>query len=75
MAKVVFSMPDDLLREVDAEAKRLGTTRSAVLRQFADSALRELRSDRAAAMRSLLARPGRHGDGAAEHVKASRPSA
>jgi metal-responsive CopG/Arc/MetJ family transcriptional regulator len=75
MAKVMVSMPDDLLDEVDAEANRLGTTRSAVLRQFADSALRERRSDRAAAMRALLARPGRHGGGAAGHVKAGRPPA
>ena len=75
MAKVMVSMPDDLLSEVDAEANRLGTTRSAVLRQFADSALRERRSDRAAAMRALLAHPGHHGGGAAERVKDSRPAA
>jgi metal-responsive CopG/Arc/MetJ family transcriptional regulator len=74
MAKVMVSMPDDLLSEVDAEAHRLGTTRSAVLRQFADSALRERRSDRAAAMRALLARPGHHGGGAAERVKGGRPT-
>src|SRR3977135_2469979 len=54
MAKVMVSMPDDLLAEVDAEAGRLGSTRSAVLRSFADAALRKRRSDRAAAMRVLL---------------------
>jgi metal-responsive CopG/Arc/MetJ family transcriptional regulator len=74
MAKVMVSMPDDLLSEVDAEASRLGTTRSAVLRRFADSALRERRADRAAAMRTLLKYPERHGGAAAEHVKASRPA-
>jgi metal-responsive CopG/Arc/MetJ family transcriptional regulator len=74
MAKVMVSMPDDLLSEVDAEASRLGTTRSAVLRQFADSALRERRSDRAAAMRALLTHPGHHGGEAAERVKDSRPA-
>lgn len=74
MAKVMVSMPDDLLSEVDAEAERLGTTRSAVLRQFADSALRERRSDRAAAMRALLTRPGHHGGAAAERVKDTRPA-
>jgi len=47
-------MPDDLLSEVDAEATRLGTSRSAVLREFADSALRRRRTDRAAAMDRLL---------------------
>jgi metal-responsive CopG/Arc/MetJ family transcriptional regulator len=70
----MVSMPDDLLNEVDAEANRLGTTRSAVLRQFADSALRGRRADRAAAMRALLTEPGHHGGGAAEHVKDSRPA-
>ena len=75
MAKVMVSMPDALLDEVDAEANRLGTTRSAVLRQFADSALHQRRSDRAAAMRVLLAHPGHFGGGAAERVKAGRPTA
>ncbi|MFI4991881.1 MAG: ribbon-helix-helix protein, CopG family [Solirubrobacterales bacterium] len=74
MAKVMVSMPDELLSEVDAEAKRLGTTRSAVLRKFADSALRERRSDRAAAMRALLTHPGHHGGEAAERVRDSRPA-
>jgi metal-responsive CopG/Arc/MetJ family transcriptional regulator len=75
MAKVMVSMPDDLLSEVDAEANRLGTTRSAVLRGFADAALRRRRSDRAAALGTLLAHTTQHGGAAAEHVKATRPSA
>jgi metal-responsive CopG/Arc/MetJ family transcriptional regulator len=75
VATVLLSMPDDLLKEVDAEATRLGTTRSAVLRRFADLALRERRAARAAAMRTLLEHPGRHGGRTAEHVKAGRPSA
>jgi len=66
-------MPDELLREVDAEASRLGTTRSAVLRGFADSALRRRRANRAAAMRTLLASDERHGGAAAELVKTTRP--
>jgi metal-responsive CopG/Arc/MetJ family transcriptional regulator len=73
MAKVMVSMPDDLLSEVDAEASRLGTTRSAILRQFTDSALRRRRADRAAAMTALLQQPGKYGGAAAEHVKATRP--
>lgn len=68
-------MPDDLLSEVDAEADRLGTTRSAVLRGFADAALRRRRTDRAAAMRALLTHSARHGGAAAEQVKATRPAA
>jgi metal-responsive CopG/Arc/MetJ family transcriptional regulator len=73
MAKVMVSMPDDLLGEVDAEATRQGMTRSAVLRQFADAALRRRRVDRATAMDELLRRPYHHGGAAAEHVKATRP--
>lgn len=73
MAKVMVSMPDDLLSEVDAEATRLGTSRSAVLREFADSALRRRRTDRAAAMDRLLRQTARHGGAAAERVKATRP--
>jgi Ribbon-helix-helix protein, copG family len=75
MAKVMVSMPDDLLSEVDAEANRLGTSRSAVLREFADSALRRRRADRAAAMDLLLRNSEGHGGAAAERVKATRPQA
>jgi metal-responsive CopG/Arc/MetJ family transcriptional regulator len=73
MAKVMVSMPDDLLSEVDAEATRRGTTRSAVLRQFADAALRRRRVDRATAMGELLRQPCHHGGTSAQHVKATRP--
>jgi metal-responsive CopG/Arc/MetJ family transcriptional regulator len=73
MAKVMVSMPDALLSEVDAEASRLGTSRSAVLRGFADAALRRRRADRAAAMEALLRHTTRHGGAAAERVKSTRP--
>jgi ribbon-helix-helix CopG family protein len=73
MAKVMVSLPDDLLAEVDAEARRGGTTRSAVMRDFADAALRRRREGRAAAMRSLLSDASPHGGSAAEQVKATRP--
>jgi metal-responsive CopG/Arc/MetJ family transcriptional regulator len=73
MAKVMVSMPDDLLAEVDAEASRTGSTRSAVMRDFADAALRRRRTDRAAAMRNLLADVTPHGGNASERVKSTRP--
>jgi metal-responsive CopG/Arc/MetJ family transcriptional regulator len=73
MAKVMVSMPDDLLAEVDAEASRVGTSRSAVLRGFADAALRRRRDDRAAAMQALLRGAASHGGHAAERVKKTRP--
>jgi metal-responsive CopG/Arc/MetJ family transcriptional regulator len=74
VAKVMVSIPDDLLAEVDSEAARTGTSRSAVLRTFADGALRDRRSRRAESMDELLGRAGAHGGGAAETVKAARPS-
>lgn len=73
MAKIMVSLPDDLLAEVDAEARRAGTTRSAVMREFAGAALRRRRESRAAAMGSLLKDPSPHGGRAAELVKATRP--
>jgi hypothetical protein len=74
VAKVMVSIPDDLLAEVDSEAARTGTSRSAVLRGFADGALRNRRSRRAETMADLLDRAGNHGGDAAEAVKATRPS-
>lgn len=73
MAKVMVSLPDDLLAEVDAEARRTGSTRSAVMRSFADAALRKRRGRRAAAMRSLLGDISPHGGHAADRVKETRP--
>lgn len=73
MPKVMVSMPAELLAEVDAEARRLGSNRSAVLRGFAESALSSRRSDRARAMGKLLGGAAGHGGEAAERVKATRP--
>lgn len=74
MGKVMVSLPDELLREVDNEAARTGTSRSAVLRAYADGALRRRRSRRSEAMRQLLGTVGSHGGQSAEAVKASRRS-
>lgn len=73
MAKVMVSLPDDLLAEVDAEARRRGTTRSGVMRDFADRALRERRSARAAAISKLLEKASAHGGNSSEQVKQARP--
>ncbi|MGH2878835.1 MAG: hypothetical protein ACRDK4_04415 [Solirubrobacteraceae bacterium] len=67
-------MPDDLLSEVDVEARRRGTTRSAVIRSFADAALRRRRADRAAAMSVLLADAVGHGGESGVRVKSARPA-
>lgn len=75
MLKVMVSMPDELLAEVDAEATRTGSTRSAVLRGYAEAAIQLRRTERAEAMRKLLRKTAvvGHGGNVAEVVKASRP--
>jgi metal-responsive CopG/Arc/MetJ family transcriptional regulator len=72
--KVMVSMPAELLAEVDAEARRLGSSRSAVLRNFAEAALSRRSADRAGAMRQLLGDVSGHGGDAAARVKATRPA-
>ncbi len=76
MAKVMVSLPDDLLRAVDAEASRRGTTRSGLLRELAESAIRSRslkRAERMAEIESLGGPPKGHGGRVAELVKTTRP--
>jgi metal-responsive CopG/Arc/MetJ family transcriptional regulator len=53
VAKVLVSIPDDLLEEIDARAKALGETRSGYLRQRAEADLENL-SNRQAEVKRLL---------------------
>jgi len=53
MAKVMVSLPDDLLARIDAEAARLGLTRSALLRLAGE---KELGSGDAAAVAAAVER-------------------
>jgi metal-responsive CopG/Arc/MetJ family transcriptional regulator len=76
MAKVMVSLPDDLLRAVDVEAGRRGTTRSGFLRELAEETLRRRSVRRAERMAEIATMDGPlagHGGGAAELVKATRP--
>jgi metal-responsive CopG/Arc/MetJ family transcriptional regulator len=76
MAKVMVSLPDDLLRAVDVEARRRGTTRSGYLRALAEESLRRRISERAARMSEIDQMdgpPSGHGGHVAELVKATRP--
>jgi len=76
MAKVMVSLPDDLLRAVDIEAGRRGTTRSGYLRELAEETLRRKSAQRAERMAEIGAMDGpvmSHGGGVAELVKANRP--
>jgi metal-responsive CopG/Arc/MetJ family transcriptional regulator len=76
MAKVMVSLPDDLLRAVDVEAGRRGTTRSGFLRELAEETLRRRSVRRAERMAEIDTMDGPlvgHGGGVAELVKATRP--
>jgi metal-responsive CopG/Arc/MetJ family transcriptional regulator len=77
VAKVMVSLPDELLHAIDVEAARRGTTRSGLLRALAEETLESRARDRAARMRAIdaSAPAGRHGGDVAEVVKSSRPSA
>ena len=76
MAKVMVSLPDDLLRAVDVEAERRGVTRSGLLRELAEETLRRRSLRRAERMRRLEMADGPlvgHGGAVADLVKAYRP--
>jgi len=76
MAKVMVSLPDDLLRAVDVEAQRRGTTRSGLLRELAEESLRRRTIHRAQLMAQINDLDGPvkgHGGRVAELVKANRP--
>ncbi len=76
MAKVMVSLPDDLLRAVDVEAHRRGTTRSGLLRELAEETLRRRSAHRAERMAGIKTMNGPlvgHGGRSAELVKANRP--
>jgi len=53
MAKVMISLPDDVLARIDSEARRRGTTRSGLLR---DAALQTLGRPGPAVLDAALAR-------------------
>lgn len=76
MAKVMVSLPDDLLRAVDVEADRRGTTRSGLLRELAEETLRRRSAQRARRMAEIDHAAGAtvgHGGNVAELVKSTRP--
>lgn len=74
MAKVMISLPDELLAQVDREAERRGTTRSAMVREFTAAALEQRDQQLAAAMRKLGGAVAGHGGNVVDHLKAGRPS-
>lgn len=74
MAKVMISLPDELLERIDAEAARSGRSRSAVIRGAAADVFAESDRKLAEVMRELDSRVKRdHGGDVVSVLKASRP--
>ena len=74
MAKVMISLPDELLARVDADATEAGITRSAALRALAEAALGERQRKLSARMVELQTGVTGHGGNVAAAVKAGRPA-
>lgn len=73
MAKVMISLPDDLLARLDARAAEQGSTRSATIRDLAEAALHERERLLAAAMRELEGQATGHGGDVVGQLKVGRP--
>jgi len=70
MAKVMISIPDELLGRLDEHARRTGTTRSGLLQSLAE---RELHTDlRRRTIRKVLATASPHGGESARWVREMR---
>lgn len=74
MAKVMVSLPDDLLERLDAEAQGRGSTRSGVVRHFIQEALGDDAARLAVEMSELEGAAAPHGGRVAEQIKQSRPA-
>ena len=75
MAKVMVSLPDDLLGSLDAEAARRNTTRSGLLRDYVHEGLRRRGQARARRVQQLIGEAGHHGGNGVADLKRHRPTA
>lgn len=72
MAKVMISLPDELLGRLDDHARRIGKTRSGLLRELAERELRADIGNRSRRIRGLVSTAAPHGGDAARHVREQR---
>ena len=72
MAKVMVSLPDELLRSLDAEAERRGTTRSGLLRDYVQEGIRKRSRERARKMQEIFAESSDHGGRNVELLRQER---
>ena len=74
MAKVMVSIPDELLAKIDRNARARGTTRSGLIQKLAAEHLADDDRARLARIEWLLAGPGRHGGTGTDAVREDRRS-
>jgi metal-responsive CopG/Arc/MetJ family transcriptional regulator len=74
MAKVMISLPDELLAQVDARASERGSTRSATIRELAEAAFGQRADQLAQRMNELDGRATSHGGDVVSKLKAGRPA-
>jgi metal-responsive CopG/Arc/MetJ family transcriptional regulator len=74
MAKVMISMPDDLLERLDAQVRANRDTRSGFLRRLAERELSAEHSDRRQRLEELLGPPVDLGGDAARLIREDRAS-
>jgi metal-responsive CopG/Arc/MetJ family transcriptional regulator len=72
MAKVMVSLPDELLARLDEHARTRGTTRSGLLRELAERELTIQSDGRRRRIARVLAAAGSHGGRSAQHVREQR---
>jgi len=75
VAKVMVSLPDDLLGSLDAEAARKNTTRSGLLRDYVHEGLRHRGQERARRVQQVMSEAGHHGGDGVGDLKRHRPTA
>jgi hypothetical protein len=74
VAKVMISIPDDLLERLDAQASANRETRSGFLRRLAERELREHGDSRRKQLEDLLGPPVHMGGDAAKLIREDRES-
>jgi predicted DNA-binding protein len=74
VAKVMISLPDELLARLDVQAAERGSTRSATIRDLAEAALGERERLLAERMAALEGHASGHGGDVVGELKAGRPT-
>lgn len=72
MAKVMISLPDELVERLDERARQNGTTRSGLLRELSERELARDIAVRRQAILALLTGAASHGGDNAAHVREQR---